>query len=164
MLSIELKLKQKNQLYAARQQAVKTLMAAAAIKTTETNSAEVAWKLEADNNAIAFATKIMNAAEKRARHQWEAASIQKLAIARAEYIVTNTTAEAEKYKLKSFNFTLGAVEIEKRRVEAARQLIDERSSRRWDLQIKTVREINFQAHVFRAACEANKTMSVDAEE
>lgn len=49
-------------------------------------------------------------------------------------------------------------------MEAARQLLDERSSRRWDLQIKTVREINFQSQVFKKACEANKTMAVNAEE
>jgi len=44
------------------------------------SSASTLWKMAASKRASAFAAKIMNEAELRARHQWEASHIQKIAI------------------------------------------------------------------------------------
>ena len=62
------------------------------------SSASTLWKMAASKRASAFAAKIMNEAELRARHQWEASHIQKIAIKTAKFNATLARKKAAEAK------------------------------------------------------------------
>jgi len=106
------------------------------------SSASTLWKMAASKRASAFAAKIMNEAELRARHQWEASHIQTVAINTAKA----NALSARKYAEKAKAMLEGAVVVsthdqEEMRLHALAALKEERAvqaSSSWDLQMKTV--------------------------
>jgi len=123
------------------------------------SSASDLWKAAASKRAAEFAAKIMNEAELRARHQWEAAHIQGIAVATAKTTAEMARKKAEEAKLLLAGTTVTTESREAMRVQALAAYKEEvavQASASWRLQMKTVTWIYEQAAEYETSCLAFK--------